>query len=1126
VAGEINADVCGCDCISAQALAETLLLVLFLTLADYKTDSSSSSLGHNLGHAVIYSTHRLLRGGRTLFGWASLPRMQKCFLRGSPPLLYWESRNANNHQTGACNARDRGMYIMPLPSSSPPPPGKAQQHLYVLCGSQNIIHAIAARRSREKCRRRRLLCCVGWAAADAASEAVHIRWLRALDDHEIMFSQNDENNVVCASNCSRWMVAGKADPEMPKRMYIHPDSPSSGEQWMQKVVSFHKLKLTNNISDKHGFNEQHVYVRACVYSYHCRAENVLTIVCYGDHRYTEKRMDLPLRVILYSERERERRVAANCDGEAHTYTHAQENGRSSAQARGGRSPLHFYIHTTLLYTACMCVIQCVGAAASELDVLLLLLLLYQLQHYHCYYSSISKPHRRCLKKGEDVDNIFTRARAYYKTLENSLSPAVRKFFSLLITRCAIVPQVHQQQQHTHKEVPGGRDDDDDDDEEVYIHISNTGCSRFVRRRFSEVSFITFSRGARETRATTHRVQYTTSCCCSRTRSYRRDCKIPCAQGNYVRRRRERERKSKPCMCTIDHGTIPCVRYYELYTALCARAYKIRDLYRIEYVCSTATAAVAAAELPSCHGELRDSRILGHSRGLRVNSKLARSYIYSNNNSNHRQHQQQHYTPRRRSLLLLLPRPPPLVDVSSCINFPFRPARACMHTRRGRAPRGAECYRKRKKLEKEVLMPRRHNGDDDAAAAAIAARANYFSFVPKRESRYCFAARQARAPTLCSHQPTNPEPGNGYSKDPSLLYTILNSMHKYQPRFHLVRANDILKLPYSTFRSYVFKETEFIAVTAYQNEKITQLKIDNNPFAKGFRDTGAGKREKKGFARENWIASTDTRTRSLLSVSGGGSRLSSSGLGGPGSPDKHRRSSNSANDYYDDDDKLLDVVGPDTPRPSHHHRSHSHDRDGISHDGSESSGSESERLAAHHGSEGPRPDVTVGPPLHHPPLIPYLYPTVSGLYPPPSHLMPPSPLGLHGSVTTNMLLNAQIALAAQHSSLFSHYNPQHLMNSLQTFKANHRYAPYTLPSHAPSPGSAFETVTPGSRGGTISPRSPPPRPPTGSPTPAGSIASSATGELKSIENMVNGLQDKRHSRTSPHRSESDHGAGSP
>ncbi|XP_027000548.1 T-box transcription factor TBX3a isoform X1 [Tachysurus fulvidraco] len=77
-----------------------------------------------------------------------------------------------------------------------------------------------------------------------------------------------------------------------------------------------------------------------------------------------------------------------------------------------------------------------------------------------------------------------------------------------------------------------------------------------------------------------------------------------------------------------------------------------------------------------------------------------------------------------------------------------------------------------------------------------------------------------------------------------LQTILNSMHKYQPRFHIVRANDILKLPYSTFRTYVFPETDFIAVTAYQNDKITQLKIDHNPFAKGFRDTGNGRREKR------------------------------------------------------------------------------------------------------------------------------------------------------------------------------------------------------------------------------------------------------------------------------------------
>ncbi|XP_018420347.1 PREDICTED: T-box transcription factor TBX3 [Nanorana parkeri] len=75
-------------------------------------------------------------------------------------------------------------------------------------------------------------------------------------------------DIVAADDCrykfhnSRWMVAGKADPEMPKRMYIHPDSPATGEQWMSKVVTFHKLKLTNNISDKHGFtilNSMHKY---------------------------------------------------------------------------------------------------------------------------------------------------------------------------------------------------------------------------------------------------------------------------------------------------------------------------------------------------------------------------------------------------------------------------------------------------------------------------------------------------------------------------------------------------------------------------------------------------------------------------------------------------------------------------------------------------------------------------------------------------------------------------------------------------------------------------------------------------------------------------------------------------
>lgn len=77
-----------------------------------------------------------------------------------------------------------------------------------------------------------------------------------------------------------------------------------------------------------------------------------------------------------------------------------------------------------------------------------------------------------------------------------------------------------------------------------------------------------------------------------------------------------------------------------------------------------------------------------------------------------------------------------------------------------------------------------------------------------------------------------------------LQTILNSMHKYQPRFHLAQASDLSQLPYSTFRTYIFKECQFIAVTAYQNENVTQLKIDNNPFAKGFREAGGAKSLKK------------------------------------------------------------------------------------------------------------------------------------------------------------------------------------------------------------------------------------------------------------------------------------------
>ncbi|KAB5522772.1 hypothetical protein PHYPO_G00163280 [Pangasianodon hypophthalmus] len=68
------------------------------------------------------------------------------------------------------------------------------------------------------------------------------------------------------------------------------------------------------------------------------------------------------------------------------------------------------------------------------------------------------------------------------------------------------------------------------------------------------------------------------------------------------------------------------------------------------------------------------------------------------------------------------------------------------------------------------------------------------------------------------------------------HIILNSMHKYQPRLHIVKADEKNGFGSSstTFCTHSFPETTFIAVTSYQNHTITQLKIENNPFAKGFR----------------------------------------------------------------------------------------------------------------------------------------------------------------------------------------------------------------------------------------------------------------------------------------------------
>ncbi|KAM9557662.1 MAX gene-associated protein isoform 3-T4 [Guaruba guarouba] len=92
------------------------------------------------------------------------------------------------------------------------------------------------------------------------------------------------------------------------------------------------------------------------------------------------------------------------------------------------------------------------------------------------------------------------------------------------------------------------------------------------------------------------------------------------------------------------------------------------------------------------------------------------------------------------------------------------------------------------------------------------------------------------------------------------HIILHSMHRYLPRLHLVpadKATEVIQLNGPDVHTFTFPQTEFFAVTAYQNIQITQLKIDYNPFAKGFRDDGLNSRPQR-----------DMKSNSSLDLEGG------------------------------------------------------------------------------------------------------------------------------------------------------------------------------------------------------------------------------------------------------------------
>ncbi|XP_078190416.1 MAX gene-associated protein isoform X15 [Callithrix jacchus] len=104
------------------------------------------------------------------------------------------------------------------------------------------------------------------------------------------------------------------------------------------------------------------------------------------------------------------------------------------------------------------------------------------------------------------------------------------------------------------------------------------------------------------------------------------------------------------------------------------------------------------------------------------------------------------------------------------------------------------------------------------------------------------------------------------------HIILHSMHRYLPRLHLVpaeKAVEVIQLNGPGVHTFTFPQTEFFAVTAYQNIQITQLKIDYNPFAKGFRDDGLNSKPQRDGKQKN---SSDQEGNNISSSSGHRVRL--------------------------------------------------------------------------------------------------------------------------------------------------------------------------------------------------------------------------------------------------------------
>uniref|UniRef100_A0A8C1JDK2 T-box transcription factor 6 n=1 Tax=Cyprinus carpio TaxID=7962 RepID=A0A8C1JDK2_CYPCA len=136
-------------------------------------------------------------------------------------------------------------------------------------------------------------------------------------------------------------------------------------------------------------------------------------------------------------------------------------------------------------------------------------------------------------------------------------------------------------------------------------------------------------------------------------------------------------------------------------------------------------------------------------------------------------------------------------------------------------------------------------------------------VPVDSSRYRFqdsswqvvGGAEARLQDRVFIHPDSPATGEHWQNRYVSKNIILHSLHRYQPRVHVIEARDVLMWGRAQ-HYFSFPETQFITVTAYQNSKITELKINSNPFAKGFRENGMNCKKQRNARLKRKITSCE------------------------------------------------------------------------------------------------------------------------------------------------------------------------------------------------------------------------------------------------------------------------------